>query len=366
MVAKESAVIVVVGTSAGGLAALRALLRGIPEDFAAPICIVQHIGRYPSRASQLLQQHCSLPISIVTEAMPLAPGRVYFAAPDRHLLVVDRQAVPERGPRENFARPAIDPLFRSAAEEFGSATIGVILTGRLNDGTAGLYELKKRGGTAIVQDPGTAEYSDMPQSAATHVEVDHCVPLDEIPALLSRLVASQPSTESEESAPQVEESYMKASSRLKIPNALTCPECGGSMRHTTIGSMIEFDCHTGHRFTSDVVADAQLAGLELATETLVRRLNERAELCRLMAERARSDGDRGAESAWTAQAKEALERIAPLRALMTAPMQPLDALTAQSAKRARAAAQKDVPDAGSRDAGAASRFVRRQRKSSSR
>ena len=358
--------IVVVGTSAGGLAALRAVLRGIPEDFAAPICIVQHIGRYPSRVAQLLQQHCSLPIATVTEPMPLAPGRVYFAAPDHHLLVVDRKAVPERGPRENFARPAIDPLFRSAAEEFGRATIGVILTGRLNDGTAGLYELKKRGGTSIVQDPKTAEYADMPQSAATHVEIDHCVLLDEIPALLSRLVASQPYTQSAESARQVEDSSMKISSRLKVPNALTCPECGGAMRHSNLGSMIEFDCHTGHRFTSDIVADAQVAGLEQATETLVRRLNERAELCRLMADRARSDGYRDAESAWTAQAREALERIAPLRALMTAPMQPLDAVTAQSAKRARAAAQKDEPDARSRDAGTEPRFARRQRKSSSR
>lgn len=360
--------IVVVGTSAGGLAALRALLRGIPEDFAAPICIVQHIGRYPSRASELLQPWSALPIRMVSAPMPLEPGKVYFAAPDQHLLIAAGHAVPERGPRENFARPAIDPLFRSAAEEFGPATIGVILTGRLNDGTAGLYELKKRGGTAIVQDPRSAEYSDMPQSAATHVDIDHCVPLEDIPALLSRLVAAQPYTESAESAPSVEETSMKTSSRIKSPNALTCPECGGSMRSSTIGSLIEFDCHTGHRFTSDVVADAQLAGLEQATEMLVRRLNERAKLCRLLAERARESGDRATESTWSAAARDALDRIAPLRTLMIAPMQPADAVAAQAAKRARVVAQKDArgTETRSRNAEDASRFARRQRKSSSR
>jgi len=276
--------------------------------------------------------------------------------------------VPERGPRENFARPAIDPLFRSAAETFGPATIAVVLTGRLNDGTAGLYEVKKRGGTSIVQEPHTAEYPDMPQSAARHVEVDYCVPLEEIPALLSRLVAAQPYTESAESAPPVEETSMKTSLRLKAPNALTCPECGGSMRSSNIGSLIEFECHTGHRFTSDVVADAQLGGIEQATEMLVRRLNERAELCRRLADRARDSGEPDVESAWNSSAKASLDRIAPLRALMIGPMQPMDALAAQAAKRARTAVQKGARESErrSRNADAGSDFARRQRKSSSR
>lgn len=161
---------------------------------------------------------------------------------------------------------------------------------------------------------------------------------------------------------------MKTSSRLKAPNAITCPECGGAMRNSKIGSLIEFECHTGHRFTSDIVADAQLADLEQATEMLVRRLNERAELCRMLAGRARDGADRAGENAWNTSAREALDRIAPLRALMIAPTQPVDAVAAQAAKRAGAVAQKGARETEnrSRNAGAASTFARRQRKSSSR
>ena len=180
--------IVVIGASAGGVEALGFLAAALPDDFAAAVLVVLHVGAHNSVLPWLLNQRGPLPACHPRDGDPIRPGHIYVAPPDHHLLVEPGRVRLVRGPRENWARPAVDPLFRSAARAYGPGVVGVILTGGLNDGTAGLFEIKRRGGLAVVQDPADAISPGMPRSALRHVVVDHCLPLRNIPALLAELV----------------------------------------------------------------------------------------------------------------------------------------------------------------------------------
>jgi two-component system chemotaxis response regulator CheB len=180
--------IVVIGTSAGGIEALRRLAAALPNDFGAPICVVMHTApESPGTLHEILGRAGPLTAVNPLDGEQLRPGRIYVAPPDRHMVLEPGRVRITRGPRENRFRPAIDPLFRSAAQVFGPAAIGVILTGNLDDGTAGLQAIKRLGGTTIVQDPSDAAYPSMPQTALRHTAVDHVVTLDDVAPLLTRL-----------------------------------------------------------------------------------------------------------------------------------------------------------------------------------
>src|SRR4051794_35588868 len=145
--------VVAIGASQGGVVALHTLVSMLPADFPAPILIVVHIGAGPSILPALLNDLKRLPTSHAVHDEHIQPGHIYIAPPDHHLIVKDGRLQLSRRPRENWTRPAIDPLFRCVADEYGPDAIGVILSGNLSDGTVGLYEIKRRGGIAIVQDP---------------------------------------------------------------------------------------------------------------------------------------------------------------------------------------------------------------------
>ena len=184
--------IILVGASAGGLEALRTLLGNLPGNIAASIFVVLHIGGRPSVLPKVLGAASSLSVAHAVDGAPIRMGHVHIAPPDRHLLIEQGNGGQgrirlSRGPRENLTRPAVDPLFRSAAEAFGPRVIGVILSGALGDGTAGLIGIKKHGGIAIVQDPDEAQYPGMPKNALKHAAVDHCAPLADISDLLASL-----------------------------------------------------------------------------------------------------------------------------------------------------------------------------------
>jgi len=166
---------------------LQELVSGLPRDIPAAILVVQHIGVNRSRLPEMLERSGPLPARHASQGDTLRPGMVYIAPPDHHMIIIDGAAGLTRGPRENWARPAIDPLFRSAADLYGRGVVGVVLTGALNDGTAGLHAVRQRGGIGIVQDPADALCADMPRSALQHAGADFCVPLAEIPRLVSRL-----------------------------------------------------------------------------------------------------------------------------------------------------------------------------------
>jgi two-component system, chemotaxis family, protein-glutamate methylesterase/glutaminase len=176
---------IVIGASSGGLQPLQRLLAELPGDLQAAVFVVLHVGA-TSHLAEILNHTTTLPVARARSGQPIELGRVYVAGPGRHLLLHDSHILLRRGPRENLARPAIDPLFRSAACSFGGRVIGVVLSGALNDGTAGLQAIKRCGGIAVVQSPADAAVSSMPLSALQHASVDHVAPTSQLGALLTR------------------------------------------------------------------------------------------------------------------------------------------------------------------------------------
>ena len=184
--------LIVIGASAGGVEAISKLVAGLPANLSAAVCVVVHLRPYSeSHLARVLERAGPLPVVAAKQDMPLRQGTIYVAVPDMHLLVHRNGGEPTlrlvRGPRENRSRPAVDPLFRSAALAFGPRVIGVVLSGALDDGTAGLWTVKDRGGLAVVQDPDDAAVPSMPASALAEVEVDHVAPADTLGPLLGRL-----------------------------------------------------------------------------------------------------------------------------------------------------------------------------------
>ncbi|WP_238193224.1 chemotaxis protein CheB [Methylobacterium frigidaeris] len=193
--------IVVIGASLGGVHALQELAAGLNPRTPAAFFVVQHIGRHPSVLPAILNRCCALPVMHACNGQTFRAGHIYVAPPDHHLLLKQHEICLSRGPRENFARPAIDPLFRSAACGYGPKVIGVLLTGRLSDGAAGLHEIRERGGLAIVQHPVEAVCPDMPVSALQHAGADYVAPLIAMPGLISKLADSV--VLGEEALPQI-------------------------------------------------------------------------------------------------------------------------------------------------------------------
>jgi two-component system, chemotaxis family, protein-glutamate methylesterase/glutaminase len=183
---------IAIGASAGGLEVLKHLAAKLLPDLPVPVLVVLHIGPHRSHLPELLTRAGQLEAKHAEDGEKLRPATIYVAPADHHLLVEEDRAVLTRGPKENWARPAIDPLFRSAALNYGRGLIGVVLSGKLNDGTAGLYEIKRRRGTTIIQDPKDAAEPSMPRSALEHVDVDHIVDMLRLPSLLAELAASRP------------------------------------------------------------------------------------------------------------------------------------------------------------------------------
>src|SRR3712207_6517545 len=203
--------IVVIGASTGGIEAMKALVAGLPRDFPASVLVVMHTAPHPlGILPEILERAAPLPASNARDWEQIKPGHIYVAPPDYHLLVERTGYIRiTQGPRENRFRPAVDPLFRSAALAFGPRVVGVVLTGWLDDGTAGLYAVKQRGGAAVAQHPEDALAPSMPLSAIKHVEVDHILPLNEIAPLLVRLAGAPAAEEGEYPVPDRMETEVK-------------------------------------------------------------------------------------------------------------------------------------------------------------
>ncbi|MBV1713125.1 MAG: chemotaxis protein CheB [Desulfomicrobium sp.] len=295
---------------------MRSLVAALPHTFSAPLLIVLHIGALRSELPTLLNSAGYLPAKHAEEGDIILPGHIYVAPPDRHMILADGRIRLLRGPKENCARPAIDPLFRSVAENYGVDAVGVILTGNLNDGTLGLFEIKRRGGVAIGQDPNDAAYPEMPRSAAEHVALDYCLPLADIPGLLVKLVdrkeveMPKPSSQLDGQQPEIVNNQT-----FERPITVTCPDCGGALKKFEVGSIVKFGCHIGHTYTAEIMATAQFEEMEKVMRAAVRFLNERAEFCLQMAEHG---GTTSAASAndWHAASKQALDRAYKLRDLV--------------------------------------------------
>ena len=282
--------IIVIGASAGGLHVLKQLLAGLPGDLPAAILVVLHVGA-ESQLAHILDRVGSLPVVEAQNGAPIERGCVYVAAPGRHLLAHDDHILLRRGPRENLARPAIDPMFRSAAASFGGRVVGVVVSGALNDGTAGLHAVKRCGGLAVVQDPADAAVPDMPLSALRYVEIDHCVSSAELGTLLARLVRQPAGATPDipvdirlEAAIAAQEPADTArEDQLGKLSPFSCPECRGTLRELADGDLLRYRCHVGHAFTGEAVLDMQGADVEGLLSSLLRAHRERAELARRLA-----------------------------------------------------------------------------------
>ncbi|HTN63451.1 MAG TPA: chemotaxis protein CheB [Devosia sp.] len=284
--------IIVIGASAGGVEALKDLVAELPQDLQAAIFIVLHVGP-SSHLAEILDHAGPLPTVNASSGEDVRQGTIYVAPPGSHMLVHDGHLLLRRGPRENLARPAIDPLFRSAACSYGAQVIGVVLTGSLSDGTAGLRAIKACGGTSVVQDPTDAIVPDMPLSALRNVEIDHCVPLPQMSGLLTKLVdeSAGPTPEIpsrirlEAAIAAQEHGSMKTEERLGTPSVFICPECHGPLWEIEDGPLTRYRCHTGHAFTADVMLEAQSEEADQILWSLLRAHQQRAEFAKRLAQR---------------------------------------------------------------------------------
>jgi two-component system, chemotaxis family, protein-glutamate methylesterase/glutaminase len=293
---------IVIGASAGGIDALIRLVRALPLEMASSIFIAVH---YPAHGVSMLPKILSRN-SMLTAIHPangesVRPGTIYVAPPDRHMVFEDNKIVLTKGPREHGFRPAIDPLFRSAARLFGERVVGIILSGTLGDGAAGLQAIKKAGGLALVQDPSEAIFSGMPTRAIEEGEVDAVLTLGEIAKSISELVSAQVSQEEIRTMTSAKKKRAEIDQPAKYvrkdmqrfeqgaqshATSLTCPDCGGSIWEVGNGNNTQYRCHVGHIYSIESMLSGQGNTLESALWTAVRLLEERAALLKRLASRA--------------------------------------------------------------------------------
>jgi two-component system, chemotaxis family, protein-glutamate methylesterase/glutaminase len=282
------------------------VVAGLPADFPAPICVVLHTSpQAPAVLDSILARSGRLAARNARDGDRLMPGLIYVAAPDCHLLVEPDVVRVTKGPRENRFRPAIDPLFRSAAQVYGPAAIGVVLTGNLDDGTAGLWAVKQLGGTAIVQHPDDALFPAMPLSALRHVRVDYSVPVAGLAPLLVQLTSEVEPESAEVRVPETlevevkiakEENPLDAGLRqIAEPSVFACPECHGVLLQLKEGGPIRFRCHTGHAYSSESLVSGINEAIEEALWNAIRALEEGDMLMRAMSTHMESHSTRQAE-----------------------------------------------------------------------
>jgi two-component system chemotaxis response regulator CheB len=311
--------IVVVGASAGGLEALRTVLGGLPDDFPAAVFIVMHLApESPNLVPQLLDRVGPLPVESPNDGQPIEPGRVYVAPPDRHLLIGTDALRITHGPKENRFRPSVDALFRSAAYACGPRTVGVILTGNLDDGVAGLWAVKDRGGVAIVQDPREAPFPSMPSTALQYVEVDHVLPVGDIaPALMKLSAEPVPANGKFAMSKDLEIETRIAQEANALDHGVitlgdfspyTCPDCSGVMVQVNGGGIPRFRCHTGHAFSIQTLLAAVTEGVETEMWQTLRALDESVLLMQHMARHLREEDQAPLAEQYEQAAAEALQR----------------------------------------------------------
>jgi two-component system, chemotaxis family, protein-glutamate methylesterase/glutaminase len=269
-----------VGASAGGVDALIRIVRALPADLPAAVCIVLHVpatGR--SLLAPILGRQTELEVAVPADGEPLRPGRVYVAPPDRHLSVAAGRLELGRGPKENGVRPAVDPMLKSLAAAYGEHSVAVILSGALGDGSTGALAVKQAGGTVIVQDPEDATVPSMPESAIRTVgEVDAVLKAAEIGPALGRLLAGG-SEIREELVMTAGEARLEAGPERPpgAPSTFTCPECHGSLWEVSESGLTRYRCRVGHAYSEDSMIVEQGSSVETALWSALEALEERAE-----------------------------------------------------------------------------------------
>jgi len=304
--------VIVIGGSAGSHSALRQIMSDLPADLPASIFVATHVPTGSSGyLADVLASAGPLPVSRAVDGQPVERGRVYTAVPDRHLLLVDGIMRLGDGPRENMTRPAIDPLFRSAALAYGPRAVGVILSGLLNDGASGLSAIKQCGGTAVVQHPLDAHADQMPVAALEATTVDQVVPADQIGRVLTQIVAADAGEAAHCPDNLLLEVEIAAGARLGSqalrqiaePSALSCPDCQGVLSEVKGEHPLRFRCQIGHGFTAEVLVERS-EEVGHAMRVALRIMEERVTLVTRMAQEARSTGRGVVAELYEARASE--------------------------------------------------------------
>lgn len=319
--------IVVIGASAGGVDTLRALFAALPVDASVSYFVVLHLSaQYDSQLDRILQATTSMPVTFAVNGQCIMPDTVYVAGPDRHLMVGRECIRVTRGPKESRARPAIDVLFRSAALTFGSRVVGVVLSGSLDDGTAGLWQVKDRKGLAFVQDPEEAAYRSMPDSAIEHVDVDYVGTIAGLAVRIAQAVTEEltclPPAQPQpglklENAIALGESDMHASVMdLGKPSKYTCPECGGVLAQIEEERVVRFRCHTGHAYSFKALLAEVNGTVDGGLWATIRAIEERILILQHMATLAREAGQHEEAARLQVKAELAEAKCKPLRELV--------------------------------------------------
>jgi two-component system chemotaxis response regulator CheB len=329
--------LIVIGASAGGIEALTRLVAGLPPDLPAAVCVAVHIPSHSnSQLPKILSRAGPLPAQHARSQQPLEAGCIYVAPPDYHLLVVGGRLALSRGPRQNGSRPAIDPLFRTAARAFSLRAIGVVLSGMLDDGTVGLMTIKLRGGLSVVQDPRDALFEGMPRSALDHVDVDYVLPASEIGPVVAQEARKRAEGSAAAGAPGGDpmagdfddqaEAEIVANGKADIehgnhsgdPSMFTCPDCGGVLWELNQGEVLRLRCHVGHAYSADSLDVEHADLLESALSTAVRALEESASLARRLAHRTRTENNLFAAAQFDERAAAQALRAGAVRQLLVA------------------------------------------------
>jgi two-component system chemotaxis response regulator CheB len=318
--------IVVIGASSGGVEALTRMFSALPESFPAAVFVVLHVRPdAPSHLPAILNRAGPLPAAHAVDQEPIRRGRVYVAPPGMQTYVHQGRIGVRRGPQENGHRPAIDPLFRTAAHFYGSRVIGVVLSGALDDGSAGLLAIKRAGGLTLVQDPEEAMVPTMPASALRVVQADLVTGVDGLAAALIDLVSRDADAaemhqevplETVEEATRPSEAFR--SDQLGRPSQFVCPDCSGTLYEIEDGPGLRFRCRVGHAFSEEAMDRAQDGSVERALWTALRTLEERSALMNRLADFARRRHLTAAASAYEQKAKSIERDVASLHALITA------------------------------------------------
>ena len=279
--------LIVIGGSAGSIECLIKILSDLPENLQAAILITIHVdGTSVSNLPEVLSRQTNLPVRYAESGERIIPGCVYVAVPDFHLVVIDGHLLLRGGPKVNRHRPAIDPLFRSAAQRHGNRVIGLLLSGMLDDGTVGMLEIGEYNGWTIVQDPNDAQFSNMPQSAIEHANIKDILPTSQIAIRLKELVQDEVIIVAK---PYTKEPTINITSLEDIllreiteqpgeKSEFSCPECGASLWKLSQEEFTRFRCHIGHSFTSANLIEKQTQAIEMYQWQLLRVLKERYEM----------------------------------------------------------------------------------------
>jgi two-component system chemotaxis response regulator CheB len=318
--------VVVIGASAGGVEALRTLVADLPADVPACILVTLHVpSSGMSALPAILSRTGALPAEHARDGSPLTPGRILIAPPDHHLIVLQESVTLSHGPRENGHRPAVDVLFRSAARSHDAGVIAVVLSGALDDGSAGMVAVTRRGGTGIVQDFDDALHDSMPRAAQAAAGVELVVPAKELSALLGELLRTPSSAthaepdrllEMETAMADLDPDAMHDHDRPGVPSGFGCPDCHGALFAITEGGLVRYRCRVGHAWSPESLLAQQSLALEGALWMALRGLEEKAALNQELGDRAETSGHPLTAGRFHTSAAETLQAAELVRGLI--------------------------------------------------